>query len=358
MTKRKNLLLCLDAFGTIFSPKRPVPEQYVEVARKYGIESSAQDVGATFKKAFKEESKAHPDYGKAVGMGAEKWWTNEFEDREQPEHIRIPSYSNIQETAQRLPKHFHRTATNQSAETMDIISLITNSKAPELIHRFNSASGYDIHPDVQSYLHSLRTSAARKPRATPSPPAPSPQHPGADSPRLVIGVITNSDDRVPDVLESLGLEVGSLRHAHDADVSGTAADGAGFRDIDFAVMSYDVGHEKPDGRIFDAATELLRGMLAAESGSGSGGGGGGGDGTSPGSVSLDDWSLVYVGDEFEKDVKGAVAAGWDAVLVDREAGGRTAGTSYMIRLGDCAVDVVSDFSALKNLRGRFPLICG
>lgn len=47
---KKNLLLCLDAFGTIFSPKRPIAEQYAEVARSFGIESDAKDVGAAFKK--------------------------------------------------------------------------------------------------------------------------------------------------------------------------------------------------------------------------------------------------------------------------------------------------------------------
>lgn len=47
---KKNLLLCLDAFGTIFSPKRPIAEQYAEVARTFGIESDAKDVGASFKK--------------------------------------------------------------------------------------------------------------------------------------------------------------------------------------------------------------------------------------------------------------------------------------------------------------------
>lgn len=26
--------------------------------------------------AFKEESKAHPNFGKAVGLGASKWWAS------------------------------------------------------------------------------------------------------------------------------------------------------------------------------------------------------------------------------------------------------------------------------------------
>jgi phosphoglycolate phosphatase-like HAD superfamily hydrolase len=77
-------------------------------------------------------------------------------------------------------------------------------------------------------------------------------------------------------------------------------------DIDFTILSYDVGHEKPDPRIFFAAEEMLASLLAA-------------DGQK---VDVDEWRKVYVGDEFAKDVVGATRAGWGAVLVDREEGGQ------------------------------------
>lgn len=90
MTRRK-LLLCFDAFGTLFRPKSPVPEQYAAVARQCGLDGfTTKDVQASFKTAFSSESKAHPNYGKAIGMGAAQWWTNvrimihlslHFEDR-------------------------------------------------------------------------------------------------------------------------------------------------------------------------------------------------------------------------------------------------------------------------------------
>lgn len=74
---RRNLLLCFDAFGTLFKPKYPVPEQYAAVARQCGLDGfSVAQLEASFKAAFKGESQAHPNYGKASGMGAEKWWTN------------------------------------------------------------------------------------------------------------------------------------------------------------------------------------------------------------------------------------------------------------------------------------------
>ena len=120
--------------------------------------------------------------------------------------------------------------------------------------------------------------------------------------RVVVGVITNSDDRVPDILSSLGVRVHPLRFGKVPEDGGDDLRGREY-DVDFAVMSYDVGHEKPDTRIFAAAEELLE--------------------TVPGAAKSDDaesgqWDKVYVGDEYGKDVVGAFNAGWKAVLISDE----------------------------------------
>jgi hypothetical protein len=74
---KKNLLICFDAFGTLFTPRKPVAQQYSEVARSFGLRGfSDDDIAQSFKKAFKHESKTNPNYGKKTGMGAEKWWGN------------------------------------------------------------------------------------------------------------------------------------------------------------------------------------------------------------------------------------------------------------------------------------------
>jgi FMN phosphatase YigB (HAD superfamily) len=78
-------------------------------------------------------------------------------------------------------------------------------------------------------------------------------------------------------------------------------------DIDFTVLSYDVGYEKPDTQIFTAAEEMLASVLAA-------------DGQQQ--VDAGEWRKVYVGDEYAKDVIGATQAGWKAVLIDREVDGQ------------------------------------
>lgn len=113
---------------------------------------------------------------------------------------------------------------------------------------------------------------------------------------MIVGVITNSDDRVPDILTSLGLSVSPLR----SPASERHEDGEQY-DVDFSVMSYDVGHEKPDRRIFEAAEGMLETVLGQ------------------GNIDSREWRKVYVGDEFKKDVVGAIGAGWNAVLVDRES---------------------------------------
>jgi hypothetical protein len=48
---KKNLLLCFDAFGTLFKPKRPIAQQYSEVARALGLGGfSDEELMGKFKK--------------------------------------------------------------------------------------------------------------------------------------------------------------------------------------------------------------------------------------------------------------------------------------------------------------------
>jgi hypothetical protein len=74
---KPNLLLCFDAFGTLFRPKAAAPQQYAEVARQLGIVGfTDSELQTTLKAAIKNESTKNPNYGKATGLGATQWWTN------------------------------------------------------------------------------------------------------------------------------------------------------------------------------------------------------------------------------------------------------------------------------------------
>lgn len=68
---KPNLLLCFDAFGTLFRPKQTVWLQYKEVAQLCGITGfTDQELQLTLGKAIKDEAKRHPNYGKVTGLGA------------------------------------------------------------------------------------------------------------------------------------------------------------------------------------------------------------------------------------------------------------------------------------------------
>ncbi len=164
--------------------------------------------------------------------------------------------------------------------------------APKLLHRFSSDEGYAFDPDLPSLLRNLRDT------------------PGGNAvfDALVIGVVTNSDDRVPDILSSFGLNVSPLRYGVPPNQATMRKAVSGDYDIDFHCMSYDVGFEKPDRRIFDAAEDMLKQVITAR-----------GDSMSAG-PDLSLWDKVYVGDEYEKDIRGALNAGWHPVFFDEEGG--------------------------------------
>lgn len=156
---------------------------------------------------------------------------------------------------------------------------------PKLLQRFWCDEGYCLYKDAVPLIRQLRES-----------------HKASDT-RVLVAVITNSDDRVPDILTSLGMQISPVRYGTKFEnMPATSWQD----DVDFSVMSYDVGHEKPDKRIFAAAEEVLQTKLDGEGG------------VSEADRDPEQWRKVYVGDEYDKDVVGALEAGWNAVLIDRE----------------------------------------
>lgn len=113
---------------------------------------------------------------------------------------------------------------------------------------------------------------------------------------LSVGIITNSDDRVPSILSSLGLKVGPLRYeTNTPDSVSTSKDGE-IVDVEFVTLSYDVGFEKPNREMFDSAKVL--GNI--------------------GRGKKDQVMYIHVGDDFEKDFRAAQNAGWEGLHLDRE----------------------------------------
>lgn len=153
----------------------------------------------------------------------------------------------------------------------------------ELLHRFSTKEGYDMFSDVQPLFQMLRDRSSTQ------------LWPWE---KTIVGIITNSDDRVPGILDSFGLKVGPRRVGTPDQ---RTAEAALEDDISFVVLSYDVGVEKPDRGIYDAAVDSLKETLAGRN-----------DG-----LEVDDFEKLYVGDSLEQDFFGPKRAGWNAIMLDR-----------------------------------------
>lgn len=210
-------------------------------------------------------------------MNAEKWWTNVSLERRDPGECAscIVWYAKSEST-QIIRNTFQPLIGSQQELPPDLV--------PKLIYQFWSNEGYMLQPYTKDAIRVLRG----RPRTLYD--------------RVVIGVITNSDDRVPDVLSSLGLRMSPLRYGARPAQNQTYEQEW---DVDFTVMSYDVGYEKPDVRIFQAAEDTLDVVLQS-------------CGEPSWTAQPNTWDKIYVGDEYDKDVVGARNAGWGAILVGED----------------------------------------
>jgi hypothetical protein len=158
----------------------------------------------------------------------------------------------------------------------------------ELLHRYSTKEGYDIFPDVNPFFDMLREHSCSEAAKQTWPWN-----------KTVVGIITNSDARVPGILESFGLKIGPRRVGTPDQ---RTAEAALEDDINFVVLSYDVGVEKPNRAIFDAAVNSFKETLA---------------GTNDDVLKADNFERLYIGDDLKNDYSGAKQARWHAILLDR-----------------------------------------
>jgi hypothetical protein len=147
----------------------------------------------------------------------------------------------------------------------------------DLLTRFSTDKGYTIYPDVLPFFKMLRRVKKGQPIHNDT----------WKWDQTVIGIITNSDDRVLGVLESLGLSIAHRRVGNEVKSN---------NDIDFVVLSYDVGFEKPHPQMFETARQKLKETLAEAA-------------KKENQKSINDFELLYVGDDLHKDFLGAKSAG-------------------------------------------------
>ena len=214
------LLLTLDAFDTLFTPKEPIAKQYCDVARTFGLDLEESAVKSSFKTAFKDMNTRFPNYGAFTSMGPETWWTTLIIDSLTP---LLPN------TTSSLP-----------------IGL-----ADTLYEHFSTSAAYTLFPDVLPFLTALGTA---------------PQSTSAWPPRrTMLGVLSNSDPRVRSILSSFTPSIPILpalfppRQTPSSRRTPTPIFGPAHPA--FAALSYETGMAKPDRRIFDRALRLAQGVL-------------------------------------------------------------------------------------------------
>lgn len=163
---------------------------------------------------------------------------------------------------------------------------------------FSTSKGYTLYEDAAELLHTIRKATAKSNR-----------WPWEST---VVGVVSNSDDRVPRVLRSLGLSVGKTRWKHSP-VIDRKLYSVKAPNIDFTVLSWDAGVEKPDPIIFRRAAQTAEQL--------------------PYVADLRKFVRLHVGDSIEKDVPASLNAGWKSILIDRDqkftAEMRNSGTRFL-----------------------------
>lgn len=288
----RTLLLTLDAFGTLFYPRPPVPEQYAATAHEFGLSRTAvtpSKLKAAFKDVFRAQAKRYPNYGRADVLrgkygGPRQWW----------EEVIRGSFARVLDPG----------PAQGSKEEFNLPSGMVDA----LLDRFAGEGGYTLYEDVAPFFARMREIRSASTRFD----------------RVVLGVISNSDDRVPAVLKALGVRVGDMRADQDlssvqlpgfeqrnAQITGVSNGNRADVDLDLVVTSYEAGEEKPNRLIFDVAKRQA--MMIANNDAQPGD-------TLTGEGETNDWVCVHVGDDYEKDYRAAIDAGWQSYLLPRGNG--------------------------------------
>lgn len=273
----RSLLLTIDAFGTIFHPRLPVPEQYASTAHAFGLSPSlvtSESLQPAFKEVFKAHAKQYPNYGRELALrgqygGPRQWWE---------EVIR---------------GSFGKVLNGDNGE-------LPEGLVQRLLDRFASKEGYALYEDAGEFVMRMRevkNGLLQKQTFGPFE-------------RVLVGVISNSDDRVPGVLKSLGLAVGDTRAdqgvssmrlaGFEERSSSSAPSSSGISDLDLIITSYEAGEEKPSPAIFNVAKQQAMRHAGVSS------------------EDASQWTCVHVGDDYSKDCQAAVNAGWDGYYLPRE----------------------------------------
>ncbi|KAI5951750.1 hypothetical protein KGF54_004825 [Candida jiufengensis] len=144
-------LISFDLFGTLYYPKKSVPDQYYDISKhEFGINKSLESITKDFPKIYDEMMKEYPNYGKGNPKfeNTDTWW------------------------AELVKRIYSSGESKQDDEKL-------NALAHRLIHHFTSNEAYELYPDVIPTLKFLKDKNVR------------------------LVACSNSDERALTILESL-----------------------------------------------------------------------------------------------------------------------------------------------------------
>lgn len=238
-------LITFDVTDTLISLKAPVGHYYAKIGGIHGIHASPEKLSENFKTVFKKLCVAYPNYGEG-NIGWQKWWKKLV-------------FSTFQNSI---------TSQSLSTSTMDIIT-------ERMIEDFKTDKCWRLVDGAENLLEKLM------------------------SKNVTLGVISNSDPRLVDILNSLKIN-------------------AYFR---FILTSYDSKCEKPSYKIFQNAENLMQGVNKSE--------------------------ILHVGDNPILDFMGARNAGWKALLITKNVDRVTANHSEIER-DNIVSDIAEIYPTLKT----------
>jgi len=208
-------LVLFDAYATLIKPRRPISEQYLDIFSPHFM-VRPRDIKPSFKLAMKELQEEMPLYSHPEGVNG--WWE---------EIIR-------------------RTAVGAGGDPHAVQEALPEI-VPQLMKRFSSREGYEVYADVIPALRKLSSMG------------------------MPMGVVSNADFRMHNILQDLGL----LKMLHPC------------------ILSEVEGVEKPSQEIWERAMTQtgMKDLLVSQ--------------------------VLHIGDELECDYHGARRAGLNALLLRR-----------------------------------------
>nr|XP_015814344.2 haloacid dehalogenase-like hydrolase domain-containing protein 3 [Nothobranchius furzeri]XP_015814345.2 haloacid dehalogenase-like hydrolase domain-containing protein 3 [Nothobranchius furzeri]XP_015814346.2 haloacid dehalogenase-like hydrolase domain-containing protein 3 [Nothobranchius furzeri]XP_015814348.2 haloacid dehalogenase-like hydrolase domain-containing protein 3 [Nothobranchius furzeri]XP_054586811.1 haloacid dehalogenase-like hydrolase domain-containing protein 3 [Nothobranchius len=201
-----------DIKDTLMTVRGSVGEQYAKEAERLGLSLSPAEVNAAFSQVYRRYNSAYPNYGVSRGLNGQNWWVTVVKE--------TLSLCRVQDP------------------------VLLNTVANNVYRNFNSAENWEVYSDSKQALQSCSSFG------------------------LELGVVSNFDIRLEEVLRSCGL----LSH------------------FSFLVSSEEAGVAKPNPAIF--AQALQKCGTAAE-------------------------GVAHVGDQYVNDYLAARSVGIHGFLLDR-----------------------------------------